>query len=91
MRIATRLGLFPLLLAALAAAQPRMPHDVTTYGVVYRVPGMEDTLLRPALPFGDGDRTMDVTLPPGAKGKPVPAVPDPAMPYFGGPSRCSSA
>lgn len=74
MRIATRLALSPLLLAALAAAQPRSPHDVTTYGVVYRVAGMEDALLRPGLPFGDGDRTMDVTLPPGSKGKPVPAV-----------------
>ena len=74
MRIATRLALSPLLLAALAAAQPRSPHDVTTYGVVYRVSGMEDDLLRPGLPFGDGDRTMDVTLPPGSKGKPVPAV-----------------
>ena len=48
MRIATRLALSPLLLAALAAAQPRSPHDVTTYGVVYRVAGMEDALLRMA-------------------------------------------
>ena len=74
MKIATCLVMSPLLVAALAAAQPRSPHDVTTYGVVYRVPGMQDALLRPGLPFGDGDRTMDVTLPPGAKGKPVPAV-----------------
>jgi len=47
---------------------------VTTYGVVWKVPGMQDTLLRPGLPFGDGERIMDVTLPPGAGKEPVPAV-----------------
>jgi tetratricopeptide (TPR) repeat protein len=35
---------------------------------------MQDALLRPGLPFGDGERTMDVTLPPGAGKRPVPAV-----------------
>ena len=74
MRTVLRLALAPYVLAAVAAAQPRSPHDVTTYGVVWRTPGMQDTLLRPGLPFGDGDRTMDVTLPPGAKGRPGPAV-----------------
>ena len=74
MKLVPRLALAPLLLAAAAAAQPRAPHDVTTYGVVWKVPGMQDALLRPGLPYGDGARTMDVTLPPGAGKKPVPAV-----------------
>lgn len=77
MRIAARLALIafaPLVVALPAGAQPRSRHDVTTYGVVWKVPGVQDALLRPGLRFGDGERTMDVTLPPGAKGKPVPAV-----------------
>ena len=74
MKLALRLAAVPLLLAAAASAQPRSPHDVTTYGVVWKVPGMQDALLRPGLPYGDGARTMDVTLPPGAGKKPAPAV-----------------
>lgn len=74
MKSASRLVLAPLALSALALAQPRSPHDVTTYGVVWKVPGMADALLRPGLKFGDGERTMDVTLPPGAGKKLVPAV-----------------
>ncbi|MBP7674743.1 MAG: hypothetical protein KBB14_00370 [Thermoanaerobaculia bacterium] len=74
MKLALRLAAVPLFLAAAASAQPRSPHDVTTYGVVWKVPGMQDALLRPGLRFGDGERTMDVTLPPGASKKPVPAV-----------------
>ena len=74
MRRLRRLALAPVVLAAAAAAEPRSPHDVTTYGVVWRVPAMEDVPVRPGLAFGDGERRMDVTLPLGDRKKPVPVV-----------------
>ena len=70
-----RLRRLPVLLALpLAAAEPRSPHDVTTYGVVYRVPGMDDIAARTGLRYGDGDLALDLYLPPGKLPRPVPAV-----------------
>ena len=62
-------GLCP---AARAGAE-RSPHDVTTYGVVWRVPAMADVQVESGLPFGDGERTFDLYRPPAA-GASVPLV-----------------
>lgn len=67
------LALVPLAAAWLAlpaAAQPRSPHDVTTYGVVYRVPEMDRVVVSSGIAFGDGERRLDLYVPPAVAGVP---------------------
>lgn len=61
-------------LPLVVSAQPRSPHDVTTYGVVWRVPAMERVVPRTGIAYGDGALTLDLYPPPDATGKPVPVV-----------------
>jgi hypothetical protein len=59
------------------AQEPRSPHDVTTYPVVYRVPGMADVVVRPGIPYATGSAgplALDLYLPKGPAGGPWPVV-----------------
>lgn len=68
-------------LALPASAQPRSPHDVTSYGVVWRVPEMDRVVASAGIAFGDGDRTLDLYLPPARPSAgPTGAAPRPPVP-----------
>ena len=49
-------------------------HPITLQPVVYRIPGMDEVIVRPDVEYADG-RTIDLYYPPDAKGgEPRPAV-----------------
>ncbi len=68
---------------SLAMAQdPRSPHDVTSYPVVYRVPAMAEVMVRPDLPYATGPAgplRIDLYLP-----KPPAATPWPVVVFANG-------
>ncbi|GMU66942.1 MAG: hypothetical protein AMXMBFR36_32160 [Acidobacteriota bacterium] len=50
------------------------PHDVTSYGIVHRVPAMAKVEVRSAIPFDSTGRTLDLYLPPAGVRRPAPVV-----------------
>lgn len=70
-----RRSILVLLLASfpLLAAEPRNPHDVTTYPVVWSIPEADRIAPRTGIRYGSGDLLLDLYLPRDAKGK-VPVV-----------------
>ena len=59
------------------APPPALPHDVTTYSVVYRVPAMSAVAVKRDLTYGAGAKGplhADVFLPSKKPGRAVPAV-----------------
>lgn len=62
------------LVATGADAQPALPHDVSSYSVVYRVPAMADVVEKRDLPYAAGVG-IDLYLPPPSSGPgPWPVV-----------------
>ena len=62
--------------SSVVAQEPRSPHDVTTYPVVYRVPGMAEVMVRPDIAYAQGTSGplhLDLYL-PGAPAGASPVV-----------------